>query len=40
MAAVGQSGDLTADEFYQLILNIDMGVNFYARENNPGLSVY
>jgi hypothetical protein len=40
MAAVGQSTDLTADEFYQLILNIDMGVNFYARENNPGLSVY
>ncbi|MBA3460249.1 MAG: hypothetical protein H0T46_09840 [Deltaproteobacteria bacterium] len=40
MAAVGQGGDLTADEFYQLILNIDMGVNFYARENNPGLNVY
>ncbi len=39
MAAVGGS-DLTPDEFYQLILNIDMGVNFYARENNPGLSVY
>jgi hypothetical protein len=40
MAEQGQSGDLTADEFYQLILNIDMGVNFYARENNPGLNVY
>jgi hypothetical protein len=41
MADVGQAGnDLTNDQFYQLILDIDMGVNFYARENNPGLSVY
>jgi hypothetical protein len=40
MAAVGQGGDLTADEFYQLILNIDMGVSFYARENNPHLNNY
>lgn len=40
MQAKGASGDLTGDEFYQLILNIDMGVNFYARENNPRLSVY
>jgi hypothetical protein len=32
--------DLTAQEFYTLILAADMGVNYYARENNPGLSVY
>lgn len=41
MAAVGQAGnDLTNDEFYQLILNIDMGTNFYARENNPHMDTY
>jgi len=41
MQAVGQAGnDLTNDEFYQLILNIDMGVSFYARENNPHMNVY
>lgn len=40
MQAKGQANDLTGDEFYQLILNIDMGVNFYARENNPRLSTY
>ncbi|MBL0213507.1 MAG: hypothetical protein IPQ07_06480 [Myxococcales bacterium] len=40
MAQVGAGTDLTPDEFYQLILNIDMGVNFYARENNPGLASY
>jgi len=32
--------DLSAQEFYTLILAADMGVNFYARENNPGLSIY
>jgi hypothetical protein len=32
--------DLSNDEEYDLILNIDMGLNFYARENNPGLSTY
>ena len=39
MVAVGGS-DLTSDEFYALILAIDMGVNYYARENNPGLATY
>ncbi len=32
--------ELTADEFYALILAADLGVNFYARENNPGLAIY
>ena len=32
--------DLSAQEFYTLILAADMGVTFYARENNPGLSIY
>ena len=32
--------ELTPDEFYALILAADMGVNFYARENNPGLTTY
>jgi hypothetical protein len=32
--------DITADEHYLFILAADMGVNFYARENNPGLDVY
>ncbi|MGE3458567.1 MAG: hypothetical protein AB7O24_25840 [Kofleriaceae bacterium] len=36
----GRGPDLTADEFYMLILATDMGVNFYSRENNPGLSDY
>jgi hypothetical protein len=27
--------DLTPTQFYLLILAADMGVNFYARENNP-----
>ncbi|MGE0872017.1 MAG: hypothetical protein AB7P03_25890 [Kofleriaceae bacterium] len=36
----GRGPDLTADEFYMLILATDMGVNFYSRENNPGLDVY
>jgi len=39
MAAVGGT-ELTADEYYALILAADLGVNFYARENNPGLSQY
>jgi hypothetical protein len=39
MATVGGQ-ELTPDEFYALILAADMGVNFYARENNPGLSTY
>lgn len=32
--------DLTPTEFYKLILAADMGVNFYARENNPMLDRY
>jgi mono/diheme cytochrome c family protein len=32
--------ELTADEFYALILAADSGANFYARENNPGLNQY
>jgi hypothetical protein len=32
--------DLTATEFYKLILAADMGVNYYARENNPMLGRY
>jgi len=32
--------ELTATEFYKLILAADMGVNYYARENNPMLSRY
>ena len=32
--------ELTATEFYKLILAADMGVNFYARENNPMLDEY
>jgi hypothetical protein len=32
--------ELTADEFYQLILVTDLGASFYTRENSPGLSVY
>ncbi len=39
MSTVGGT-ELTADEFYALILATDLGVNFYARENNPGLSEY
>ena len=34
LPATGQS-DLTPTEFYLLILAADMGVNYYARENNP-----
>ncbi|HEU4728859.1 MAG TPA: hypothetical protein VFT22_13240, partial [Kofleriaceae bacterium] len=32
--------DLTAQEFYTLILAADMGVNFYSRENNPHVNQY
>ncbi len=32
--------DITADQYYLFILAADMGVNFYARENNPGLAIY
>jgi hypothetical protein len=32
--------ELTATEFYKLILAADMGVNYYARENNPGSAQY
>ncbi len=32
--------ELTATEFYKLILAADMGVNYYARENNPHSSDY
>ncbi|MDX2087905.1 MAG: hypothetical protein SFX73_08650 [Kofleriaceae bacterium] len=36
----GKGPDLTADEFYQLILAADNGASFYARENNPGVQSY
>jgi len=32
--------ELTSTEFLKLILAADMGVNFYARENNPGVNTY
>lgn len=32
--------DLSAQEFYTLILAADMGVNYYARENNPHSTRY
>ena len=34
----GGAADLTAQEFYTLILAADMGGNFYARENKPAAS--
>jgi hypothetical protein len=34
------AGELSATEFYELILAADMGVNYYARENNPHSSAY
>jgi hypothetical protein len=37
---MGKGTELTAQEFYTLILAADMGVNYYARENNPGLQTY
>ncbi len=39
MTALGQT-DLSADEFYALILAADNGVSFFARENNPGDTSY
>lgn len=33
-------GDLTPTEFYKLILAADMGVNYFARPNNPHSSQY
>jgi hypothetical protein len=32
--------DISATEHYLFILAADMGVNYYARENNPGLAIY
>ncbi|HLL21570.1 MAG TPA: hypothetical protein VK427_05535, partial [Kofleriaceae bacterium] len=32
--------ELTSAEFLKLILAADMGVNYYARENNPGTASY
>ena len=32
--------ELTTTEFLKLIMAADMGVNYYARENNPGLASY
>jgi hypothetical protein len=39
MVELGRA-DISADEMYLFVLAADMGVNFYARENNPGLNVY
>jgi hypothetical protein len=36
----GKGTDLTSQEFYTLILAADMGMNFYARENNPHANAY
>lgn len=36
----GKGTDLTADEFYQLILAADNGASFFTRENNPGVQSY
>ncbi|HEY6178759.1 MAG TPA: hypothetical protein VIX73_30115 [Kofleriaceae bacterium] len=36
----GKGTDLTSKEFYMFILACDMGVNYYARENNPKLKIY
>jgi hypothetical protein len=36
----GKYTELTPTEFYKLILAADMGVNYYARENNPHDSSY
>ncbi len=36
----GRGTDLTADEFYAVILAADNGVSFFSRENNPGLNEY
>jgi Hydrazine synthase alpha subunit middle domain len=39
LTALGRS-ELSARDFYMLILAADSGVNFYARENNPRLNRY
>jgi hypothetical protein len=39
-STVGGYTELTPTEFYKLILAADMGLNFYARENNPHSSTY
>jgi hypothetical protein len=39
LTALGKT-DLSPLQFYALILACDMGVNYYARENNPGLNIY
>ena len=39
LQAVGRA-DLTADEYYALILAADNGVSFFSRENNPGTASY
>lgn len=39
-AAPGGYTELTSAEMLKLILAADMGVNFYARENNPGVNTY
>ena len=36
----GNYTELTAAEFYKLILAADLGVNYFARENNPGAAAY
>jgi hypothetical protein len=36
----GKGTDLTPQEFYTLILATEMGVSFYARENNPHSTAY
>ncbi|HEY1555232.1 MAG TPA: hypothetical protein VGF94_10410 [Kofleriaceae bacterium] len=40
VTALGGYTELTPTEFYKLILAADMGVNYYARENNPGSTAY
>jgi hypothetical protein len=39
LVAKGQN-DLNVQEFYTLILAADMGMNYYARENNPHSDAY
>jgi hypothetical protein len=39
LTAQGKS-DLSPQEFYTLILAADMGVNYFARENNPHENIY
>src|SRR5262249_7061403 len=39
-SAIGGYTELTPAEFYKFILAADMGVNYYARENNPMLNRY